>query len=288
MAATNMLVAGIYYLWIAFRDSDGYPEGSNTTPNTRTVNTAYHAYRVKHPVSFTPPAPSYETATRRGGMKLVGQRDLGLSDYGVGTIVLDSFDEQFHAYITETSVDTSTMSGWDITTAGDTESARPQLIVGLTIGVTTEAGTDEFMTVIFHNATIRPAKPASSQEGGVNPNPLSYELVPNVSSRTGIGRLYSAMAFNIVENNDTFMLVRHDDPIFVSTYIANGVATTFVLAYRPTSSDATGAANNSITNEGATLAVTSVNTTTGVVTFSAAPTSGNRIIVAFPTRYVAI
>jgi hypothetical protein len=71
------------------------------------------------------------------------------------------------------------------------------------------------------------------------------------------------------------------------TFIGNAAATTTTLPYLPTSSDATGAATNSITVAGATTAVTSISTSTGVVTFASAPASAAIAVIAYPTAYVA-
>lgn len=288
MAATNGLVAGIYHMWIAFRDSSGYPMGQNTTPNSPSNGSTYHAFKCKHPVQYTPPTPTRELATRRGGQAWRGQRDLGISDLGLATIQTDSFDEQLHAYISGSSVDTSTMSGWHMTSQNAQNPDLPSFVLGLSIGFTTEDGSNEFLTAIYHNVQIRPRVPGASQSGGENPNPTEYEIVPNTSSRTGIGRLYSATSLSVTENNDVMMMIRYTSPIFVSTFIGNNSATTATFAYRPVSSDATGAATNSITSNGSTLAVTSVSTTTGVVTFASAPASAAKVVLALPTNYVAI
>jgi hypothetical protein len=282
----NGMIAGIDYAWIAFRDSNGYPKGTLLTPDTPSTNTVYGAYRFKHPISYAPPTPTRELATRRGGGGIRGQRDLGLSDLGAGTIVFDAFDEAFHAYVSGSLVNTTTMTGWSMTTPNVQKGTLPSFVLGITIGFTNESGTQEFLTVIYNNVQIRPVMPASGDSGGTNPNPLTYEVVVDVSARYGIGRLYSASGMSVQENSDISVRIRYSREIYLVTFIGNNSATTTTLPFKPTSSDATGAATNSITVAGATTAVTSVATATGLVTFASAPASAAIVVIAYPTSYV--
>ena len=288
MAATptNGMIAGIYNGWVAKRDSNGYPKGVVADPNSPGTNVVLSPYRIKYPISLTPPTPNRRLATRVGGQAPRGQRDLGMSSLGTFPIEMDSYDETFHALVSGSAVDVSTVSEWAVTSPNVQKVTLPKFILGMSIGYLTEAGNPEFLTAIFHNVQIRPVMPSGSQSDGENPNPMRYEVVPDVSSRTGIGRLYSAMAMSVQENSDMSMMIRYSKEIFLATYIKDGTATTFTLPFLPTSSDATGAAANSITNNGSTQAVTSVNTSTGVVTLSAAGTSGHIVVTAFPTDYV--
>ena len=283
----NGMIAGIYNIWIAKRTSAGYPMGTAATPDSPSTNTQYPAHRAKYPVSFTPPSPSRDLAQRIGGQALRGNRDLGITGYGTGTLVMDGYDETFHALVSGSSVDTSTISGWSMTAPNVQKPSLQKFVMGLSAGFQNEDGTEEFLTMIYNNVQIRPVFPSSSQSGGVNPNPLSYEVVVDVSSRNGLGRLYSASGLTVQENSDVAIAIRYTKEIYVVTYVGDNSATTTTLPFRPTSSDNTGAATNSITVAGATQSVTSVNTGTGVVTFSSAPASGAIVVIGYPTAYVA-
>lgn len=281
----NGMIAGTYNIWIAKRTSAGYPMGTAATPDSPTANTQYPAHRAKYPVSFTPPAPSREVAQRIGGQALRGNRDLGISGYGIGTLVMDGYDETFHALVSGSSVDTATISGWSMTAPNVQKPSLQKFVMGLSAGFQNEDGTEEYLTMIYNNVQIRPVMPSASQSGGVNPNPLSYEIVVDVSARNGLGRLYSASGLNVQEDSDVAIAIRYTKEIFVVTYVGNNSATTTTLPFLPTSSDATGAATNSITVAGATTAVTSVDTTTGVVTFASAPASGAIAVIGYPTAW---
>lgn len=283
---SNGMVAGFYHMWLSTRDSNGYPKGQNSTPDSVTNKTLYTPLKVRHPVSYTPATPTREVAQRRGGQAMRGQRSMGVSSYGAGTIVLDAYDEVLHALVSRSAVDTTTVTGWSMTSQNAGEPDPPSLIIGMSIGFSNISGAKEFLTGIFHSAQLPPAMPGASQDGGVNPNPLTYEIVVDSAARTGMGLLFSATALNVEENTDTFTLIRYSDPIFVTTWIADGTETTFTLPYLPLTSDATGGATNLISKDGVKTAVTSVNTTSGVVTLTAPGTAGDIWIVAYPTRYV--
>jgi hypothetical protein len=289
---SKAFVYGLYYLQIAFRDSSGYMKGVQTIPNTVANNTTSHAYLLPDPVDFTHPAPTFELATDRGGQKIRAQADLGASDLGEGSFTLSEFDDIFHAYVRGVTVDTATVSGWRQVAASINTVTAPNFFLMATtktqIVSSTGSSTTRYKSWVYPNVQIRPAYPNLSQNGGVNPNPVAYTFVPSTGSRAMDGRLFSATAMAATDNMDTFYIIESDSPLAATMYTKDAAATTFVLGYRPTTSDATGAATNSITNNGSTLVVTSVSTTTGVVTLAAAGTAAHIVNVLYETNFVAI
>lgn len=289
---SNAFVYGLYQIQIAARDNNGYMKGSSTTPNSVANNTTSHAYRLPQPVDFTHAAPTFETVTDRGGQKIRAQADLGASDYGEGSFTLSEFDDAFHALIRGTTVDTSTVSGWRQVASSVNTVTSPNLFLMATtkaqIVASDGSSTTRYKSWIYPNVQIRPAFPNLSMNGGVNPNPVAYTFVPSTGSRAMDGRLISAMSMSVTDNMDMFYIVESDSPLAATMYTKDAAATSFILGYRPTTSDATGAATNSITNNGSTLVVTSVSTTTGVVTLAAAGTAGHIVIALYETNFVAI
>lgn len=281
----NGMIAGIGYPWVAYRDLNGYPVGQNKTPNTKVNGTLYTPYITKYPVTFTPATPTRQQAVRRGQQGIRGKRDMGISDLGNAQLVLDAYNEELHAIVSGTNIDTTTMSGWSATSQNVGQDELPQLIFGISIGFTNSNGLKEWMTCVYHNCQIAPVMPQSSQEGGVNPNPLTYEIIPDMSSRQGFGRLFSASNLDVVDDNDMFTVFRYRDPIFVETFVKDGTENEVQLTYLPTTSDATGAATNSLTNNGATQAVTSISTSTGLMTLASATTAADIFVAAYPTRH---
>ena len=285
--ANSGMIAGLYTMLVATRDSNGYPVGTNTTPDTKTTNTVYSPLRVRFPVTVGGPQPTLEVATRRGGMAVRGKRYLGVSDYGTFDITLDGYDQDFHALVSGTAVDTTTVANWVTTAYNSNLATPPQLCALFTMGFTTDGGLTRFLNVFYNNVTIAPKVPTSSQDGGANPNPLAYTVTPDVSSRRMDGRLYSVLTNQTVrDNTDMMWMVESTNEFMFSTYIGNGTITNFTLPYKPTSSLATGADTNSITLNGTTQAAATVATATGVVTFSAAPANNAVVVFVGPTNFL--
>lgn len=289
MAAENGFIAGAGWACVAFRDAQGYPSGVLDTLNGVAFanGTTTSAYRIKHPVQYTPSAVTRERVIRQGGLSFRGARDMGVSDFGEAQLTLDAYDEQLQAYLTRTAVDTATMSGWTMTAFNDQLSQLPQMILLVMLGITTEDGADDWLTIVHNNVVLRPAKFGAGQDSGTNPNLLTLDVVVNTSQRTGIGRLYSGTALDVVDDSDTALIIRYQDPIgILTTYKDDASGTSVTLPFLPTSSDNTGGATNSITRNGATDGVTSVSTSTGGVVL-VAETAADKWVFACPTRFRA-
>jgi hypothetical protein len=282
----NGFFAGVYSAWIATRDSNGYPVGTNPTPDSKVVNTVYGPLRLRHPISIDGAEATIDIATRRGGMAKRGQRALGASDYGAFKFVMDAFDDAFDALVRSYTVDTTTQTGLAISAANATLANRPRFVFGCNVGFTDDSGNDLFMNYMFPNVQIIPAVEKSSQQGGENPNPLEYTVVPDVSTRTPLGRLFSAMGLGVRDNQDILIRFPATREYIIATYVANGVATSFTLPFKPTSSSITGAADLPLTKNGATQAVTSISTTTGLVTLTGAGAANDIYVVTYPTAFL--
>lgn len=285
--ANSGMIAGLYTLQVATRDSNGYPVGQNITPDTKVANTVYSPLRVRFPVTVGAPEPTMEMATRRGGMAVRGRRYLGVSDYGSFDITVDGYDQDFHALVSGTAVDSTTVANWTTTAFNSNLATPPQLCMLLTMGFTSETGLTRFLNVFYNNVTIAPRAPQSSQDGGTNPNAMTYSVVADVSTRRLDGRLYSAVTNQPVRDNaDMMWMVESANEFMFSTFIGNGTATNFTLPFKPVSSLTAGNDTNSITVNGTTQAATTVATATGVVTFSAAPANNAVVVFVGPTNFL--
>lgn len=283
-AADAGYISGLFHAWVATRNTNGYPMGSDTTPNVVANGETKNAYKLIGPVEAAVPAPTRDIATFRGGLTILGQRAMGVSDFGSFDLTLSGFDETFHAMVSGSTVDVSTHTELAITSPNFANASLPQLILGLSIGLQTDGGDNQYLTVVFHNVQIAPALPTAGQDSGVNPRPLVYTVTPSLSNRTGWGMLYSATGLGVQNNTDVCAYVRYTHPMMLATYIDNGAATTFTLSYRPVSTNATNTTNIVLRN-GAKVNPTSISDTTGVVTITAA-TAGDIWTVLYPTNFI--
>jgi hypothetical protein len=289
MAAGAGHLAGFYHAQVMIRDSNGYPKGSLATPNSPVNGTAYHAYKITGPVSASAPTPTREIATFRGGMVTLGQRALGTSDFGTFDFTTSAMDEVLDALFGGSSNDTTNFGTANVAGAPNTMNANlPQFILALTAGFQTSDGTNRFMTWFYPNVQIAPPGYPISQDGGVNPNPTAFTVIPSASTRTAQGYLFSATTMGLSENKDIVHRLRTDNPIAITTYVDDGSATTIAVGYRPTNSEHAGAVNI-FTKNGvkADDQVSGFSTTTGATTHTAG-SAGDIWVITYETNFVAI
>lgn len=286
--ATAGHIAGFYHAQIAFRDSRGYPMGADNTPNAVAAGDTKHAYKLTGPVEVTAPQVTREIATFRGGQVILGQRAMGVSDFGTFDMTLSAFDETFNAYIAGSTVDVTTVTELAQYAPNSLNPALPQFFLLLTAGFQDTSGANKYVTYVYPNVQISPAITGATQDGGENPGAVTYTVTPSASTRAASGHLFSAMGMGITDNKEIVYAIRYDYPISVTTYIQASAATTFSLGYQPISNENAGAINSFTTN-GVTshTNVSAVNTTSGAVTISAA-TELDVWVVLYPTNFATI
>lgn len=287
-AATKYNNLAPYYLQIAFRDSDGYPVGTNQTPDTKTPNTVYGAYVVDGLINLETGVPVNPVIRNFGGQRLITSSNLPASDYGTPTFQLSQKDETLDAFLTKTAIDVATNTTRAIMNPNVTQKEWPQFIVMFSILITnSNTGKNEFRHYAYLNTEVKKtnrAGAAAVESSATNPNPLSYELTTGLSLRDVTGELLSGLATLVTE--DEFTDYRSTNPVHICTYVKNGSATEFTLPYLPLSSTVTiNASSNHMTVNGTVTAAASVSTTTGVVGV-AAGTSGDIVVMTYETNFV--
>ena len=293
MAATASKgsIAGAYHLQVAFRDDDGYPMGTDTTPDVVSNNATTHAYYVGGLDKLTGATPTIDVAINKGGQKVVSKTPLGIADWGTPGIVLSEFNEVLNAYIKGATADVTTMTEWVQSPANVNQLDFPRMVILVAAKFTHSSDlTDYYLNWVFHNGQWNETAPAgTSQEPGVNPNPSGYQLDLSLSTRNGAtGRPFSASSgVYVVGAADTYTRIRSRYPLSITTYVDDGSTGSFVLGYRPVYTDNTGAATNSITKNGTTTAVTSVTVATGAVVITPGSAT-DRWVVCYPTQFTAI
>jgi hypothetical protein len=282
----------MYYLQIAVRDSNGYPKGTQSSPNSVANDVTMHAYMMDNIIDFTPAQPTFSTFTERGGQKILSQASMGISELGVANMTLSSFDDVFHALITNSAVDVGSPTGWRQSGFNANDTAPLSFFAIFSMKANSRSGstlTTKWNHWIYPNCQIRPAAPAGSQNDGTNPNPLSYELVPSLSSRHLTGELFSATDMSLEDNSDFFTRIQTNNRITFTSYTATGSANpeTFTTAYKPLTTHAT-TSDKILTEAGVSDTITAFSVTTGVLTTATAGAAGNVYVVVFETDFVAV
>jgi hypothetical protein len=283
---------GAYEIQIGFRDSNEYVMGTQTSPDSVAQGTTTHLYRLPSLVSFTPQKPTYITATNQGGQQILNQASMGVSDLGLASMVLSEHDDLFHSYVSGSSIDSTTPSGWRQGGSNANKQVLPSFFMIISTQVNSRTGTGgttsrRWKNWYLPNVQIRPSYPDVSQGGGTNPHPVTYELVPNTSTRALTGFLLSATTMELENNSDSLLWINSANRITATTYVeAASPAGAFVLGYRPLTNQAT-ITDKTMTKNGATASITTLSATTGAVTMTAG-SAGDKFVLVYETNFVSI
>lgn len=281
---------GAFFMLIAKRNSNGYPVGQVADPETISNATTMQPYLIRSLVNFTPESRPLAVITNKGGQKIISKTVLGADDVGEGTFTLSEYDETFTALIKGSAVDTSTVDGMAMVGSNINQRNFPRFFVMFGTRFTDSVdGSDYWLTDIYPNAQIyQPDARSISQDTGVNPNPLTYNIIPSQSTKNIDGRnMSSSSGLTVVDASDMTVSIRSRYMLAFTSFKAAAASTTYTLGYRPVYNTATGNADNSITKNGTTFAVSSVNTSTGAVTFTADADADFHVCL-YQTQFVAI
>lgn len=279
---------------IALRDLDGYPIGiasDGTIPTDADeveLGETYHMLTVNGYVSRTAPTKEIENATDVSDGTNKGDIPMAINSYGTGEVELSEEDEDALNMLRATTADETMNTAWRMTTGNDTNIDLPAMILMFTDRIKDQKGGGYwYKNTIYHNATVVVSTPSgASQSGGVNPNNMTLSYTVSPSDRVSVtGYLFSATDLEVMEDNDTFTIIRSPYPLALSTHIGDGTTDTWATQYRPLYNNVTGDVHNTLTKEGVKYPVTSFSTTTGVITPAASVTSGHRVLALYETAY---
>jgi len=273
-------------LQVMKRNPEGYPVGMIADADNIANNTIMSAHSIPSLRTLTHPQKTVASAFDKGDNKVRGKMYIGVDDNGEGSFEVGVEDEVFDASNQRTPVDVNIASDMAVIADNNSEvETPPWMLMGATRKLMDD-GTYWFDNDIYLNVLInKSTKPGIKQDGGESPNPTIYGFVPTEADRLITGHLFEDTDLTVLENTDTFIKIRSKYPLSVTAFKGNGSATAVQLPYLPFYSGATGAAQNIVTKNGATIAVTSISTTTGIVTLAAAGSAGDMFIIVYQTRF---
>lgn len=293
--ANQHFLAGFYKVMVTRLDStNGWSMGNAIDPDNVAAGTGLSAYVVEHPIEFSAPEVTRAEAEEMGGNKFRGKMDLGAQTFSSVTMSFSSADADFDAIVTNSLVDTTTWSGWEVSSPDVLNDDPPQVAIWCVTGAQgrnpdktapDRYGKNRVRTVIGVG-TMTPIKTGGTTSGGTNPSPSRYNFVPTLISTLPNGIDWGTFSLNgqtETINPDLYT----DNRFHVFTYVADDADTSFTLPYLPLHSDVTnGTTKNIVTKNGVATAPTSIATDTGIVTIPSA-TAGDVWQVWYPTSFVA-
>ncbi len=241
--ASTYLVARSYVAQIGVLNSNFYNMGQSVSPNGVANGTTVSNYIVPGFVSYTPAAPTYETVYSYASEQVRGRREVGVTDYGIGTLTLSEYDEVFNQLIGGATPSTTIASGMVVTSPNSAQKTPPRLCLTLTAGATPSSSAENFVNISVLNCNIRRARVGTNQTAGKNPNNLAYEIVVSTGTRAPWGSLLSALAMGLTNNTDTELEMSGPAPVINTTWVDDGTATTVTLPFTPYTSEVAGVYN---------------------------------------------
>jgi hypothetical protein len=289
----TQLIHSPKYFQMAFVDSAGYPWGIQTSPDSVTNGTTTSPLMLDNPMQMQEPEATRDTIVEYGGSQVRIQDIVGVSDYGTGSFQLSSRSNFFESYFKATSIDSTLVSGWKLQGDNSNQIITPRMLLAWTMvnaekdsSVTPPTITNKYITKIYFAQVYKTAW-AVQQGGGTNPNPFPYSFVVSPAFRIFTGDLFSSTTMSVVGDNDTGITIESSYPISFTSYKEAGTpAGTFILGWRPITTQAT-TSDKRLTKNGASASITTLSTTTGVATFTAG-TAGDKFVLAYETNFVKI
>lgn len=272
-------IAGLFAAQF-FKMYNNYSYGQIADPGNPGSNVTSHAYLVDNPVEVTLPEFSFERAVFRGGGQFLGSITIGLADVPEIPMVFSDIDDTLIQLSGGGASDTTTVSGFEISGMNELNPDPNDIGVFLTSKFHSRAsGSDGELKyrTLYMRGQLRFSQPPLSHAGGENPSPMRATFFPKVVSKFPNGVSFGANQ-SFYKNKAVMVQIVSDRPIAMTTYIADGTATSFTAAYKPWKNTVTGGnTDNFTTKNGVATAMSSINTSTGVFTLSSAGTAADKI-----------
>lgn len=283
----NVKSAGIQHVSIYRINSSFTPMGTEADPNTVADGTTTSAIHIEWADNLAMSQNTMAVEKTQGGNQPGPSIVLGISEHGDATLTLAMDNEQLSALIEGISNDAATVSDWMI------KGHNPRIDQFYDYGVICSAKVvgdgiaEHWVNKCYLNVKLQITEYMSlSQAAGTNSHMMTITMTPNVSTKTPWGALLSTTALNLTSDKSDYLEIRSDAPLAVTTHVATATDTTFILGFRPTSTDVT-AASQVFSKDGVTTNPTSVVVATGTVTIPAAAAS-EEWVALYETNFVAI
>lgn len=269
---THGRVFNLEFAYIARLGSNGYVTGQLDPDSVGSGPTVSPAYFIKGGMKLTAPKATRRTVEWSSYGAPDGKRQGGIDSIGTGTLEVNQMDSTLATLINGGLIDTTTLDGAEISSDNNANPTPNQVaFVGIAT-VDVPGGGTVYKHFVYPNCTISKSQPDVSQLEGQakNPNTITLTIEPSMAESFPVG-----VAFGTNQgwygNQEFAFEIETPNPMFLTTWIADGVATTFNLPAKPVSSVVTtGNHTNWVTKNGTPTAPTSINTSTAAVVIASA------------------
>jgi hypothetical protein len=273
MVNKNEFLYGHYYAQFAKRNSSGFPVGQVADPETLADGIVFPALVLRNPTEFVPPAPTFTNVVDQGGQKIRSQALVGMESPGTATFTPSELNDIFTTMINNTTIDSTTVTGWDQIAENFNNTNFPAMFAMFTTRLQElddDADTivDKFKTWVIANAQISNTQnPTATQAGGTNPQLPQYTLTPRPSKTRLTGDTFKAAGMNVEDDKDYIYSIRSSNALTQATYTVKAIPDgSFTLPFLPLT-DETVVTDKLFYNAttGAAIVPTTVTVATGAV-----------------------
>jgi hypothetical protein len=268
---------------------DCYSYGQLNTDTAVSTPATSHAYLIRDPKTSGVPQISREVLTLTGGDTIKGARMFGPSSIDSFQITTTTLDADLVALVTRTSVDQTTNDVWSEVGFNYGLGNLPN--VGLSLHAnfqTIDESCDtlqKWFNLIFPSCQISPQYPTPSFQAEAD---MTWQVQPSMVGKRPNGDAFDSN-LGLENNQDLAYAIISDYPVALTTWFADGIATTFNTAYRPMSTTVTvNSTQNHFAVNGTPTALTSIVIASGLATAAAAGSDGDVNVLMYETQFKAV
>lgn len=289
---TDLFRFGTYRALIHKNSTSGYAMGQFTddeiTDTTPAATIVSEALVMESIVSVGSAGANRITVQRFGGQEFEGRFDIGAGEFTDAQIAFSDASPSLEWVSNGSKVNTSAISG--VTIGGQNE--RPENLNDLggifTIGsasINRSTGATALEYLHFFQPSFSLARTSEEFAGIQSSTTDPYNAVYNMAAQNSLqiqnGVLLSALNIGYTKGYRHMFRSSYKNYALVTAIMKSG-DTSFTLPRLPLSSSATATGDNWIVKNGTATAVSSINTTTGVVTLSGAASDYDIWVIWYP------
>jgi hypothetical protein len=281
---TQAFTGGLTRALLSYYDSTGAWTGQQSTLANGSDSGAYNCAQART-ANFN--YIEAETLRQQGGDKR-GQAILfGVPALDTFDLVVDEDDTVLRHLIDGATVNT-TNSQFTKSPIHSNKSTPATMGVALMQPMVQTSGAPGFRTLFIPKAHVA-IRPGGFQYRGEST--VVIQVTPIMGTKAHTGQSYgtgaTGLSFGFEDNLGQAYIWYSDNQLYVETQRSDAAATTFTATYLPVSSTITiNASKNEMVKNGTPTALSSFNTSTGVVTLAAAGTAADLHVVTYGTNYV--
>jgi len=275
--------AGLQTALIYLVNDEGYPTGQSVTLSNGSSSNAYYLPDVRTAqVSF---ADATVVDVTGGDKPRLASFNFGGRQLSQFDMVCPLIDPALVALLSGSTVDTTSNQKFELYST-NTNRDLPRIggVILQQRFQEKEGGASKIRSLVIPRAEL------TIKTGGFEfqaPSDVTITVNPLMATRSANGIPFSSLGMGLEDNRVDHYEIISSKRLNLLVFRGNGTATSVTGAYRPTSADTSNTnGSNWLAVNGVSTALSSVNTSSAIFTFSAAPAAGAYAVILYETDFV--